>query len=117
MEIGVLSDDPISALPTPGQGCQYHNGSTTSAARSQQNFVIKVTNAQGFTTYVWTGDRYLINITLFSICSRVFFLSLRWQQAPDHIKGHEPQYWTPLNFNSDGSIGKIDWIDECTLDV
>jgi hypothetical protein len=47
----------------------------------------------------------------------VVFSYLRWQQAPDHIKGHEPQYWTPLHFNSDGSISKIDWIDKFTLDV
>jgi hypothetical protein len=45
----------------------------------------------------------------------LFFL--RWQQAPDRLKGHEPQYWMPLNFNSDGSINKIRWIDEFTLDV
>ncbi|CAF1097557.1 unnamed protein product [Adineta steineri] len=87
----------INALPTPGQGCQYHNGNTTSTLRSQQNFVIKVTNAQGLTTFVWTGDR--------------------WQQAPDGIKGHEPQYWMPLHFNSDGSIDTLDWIDEFTVDV
>jgi len=45
-----------------------------------------------------------------------FFFSLRWQQAPDGLKGHEPQYWTPLQFN-EGSIREIEWIDEFTLDV
>lgn len=114
----VLFDNPISALPTPGQGCQYHNANTTSVLRSQQNFVIKVTNAQGLTTYVWTGDRYPIHMLFFLLATFVFFLfCLRWQQAPDHLKGHEPQYWTPLHFNSDGSITKIDWIDTFTLDV
>jgi hypothetical protein len=113
----VLFDNPISALPTPGQSCQYHNANTTSVLRSLQNFVIKVTNAQGLTTYVWTGDRYLIH--MFFFCSQLlpFLFYLRWQQAPDHLKGHEPQYWTPLYFNSDGSITKINWIDTCTLDV
>ncbi len=47
----------ISALPTPGQGCQFHDKNTTSTTRSQQNYVIKVTNSSGHTTYVWTGDR------------------------------------------------------------
>jgi hypothetical protein len=47
----------ISALPTPNQGCQFHVKNTTSTARSQQNYIIKVTNSTGHTTYVWTGDR------------------------------------------------------------
>ncbi len=41
----------------------------------------------------------------------------RWQQAPDGIKGHEPQYWTPLKFDDDGMIEKMQWVDEFTLDV
>ena len=47
----------LNALPTPGQGCQFHDGNTTSIARSQQNYIIKVTNATGHTSYIWTGDR------------------------------------------------------------
>jgi hypothetical protein len=47
----------INALPSPNQGCQFHNVNTTSIARSQQNYIIKVTNSTGYTTYVWTGDR------------------------------------------------------------
>ncbi|CAF0743942.1 unnamed protein product [Adineta steineri] len=87
----------LNALPTPNQGCEFHNINTTSIARSQQNYIIKVTNSSGYTTYVWTGDR--------------------WQQAPDGIKGHEPQFWTPLTFDENGKIGKMKWIDEFTLDV
>ncbi|CAF1182483.1 unnamed protein product [Adineta ricciae] len=86
-----------NGLPTPSQGCEFHNANTTSIARSQQNYIIKVTNSSGYTTYVWTGDR--------------------WQQAPDGIKGHEPQFWTPLNFDKDGRIEKMKWIDEFVLDV
>ena len=41
----------------------------------------------------------------------------RWQQAPDGIKGHEPQLWTPLTFNADGIVNKLQWIEEFTLDV
>ncbi len=47
----------INGLPTPNQGCQFHDKNTTSIARSQQNYIIKVTNSTGYTTYVWTGDR------------------------------------------------------------
>ncbi|CAF4037472.1 unnamed protein product [Rotaria sp. Silwood2] len=87
----------INGLPTPNQGCEYHNINTTSIVRSQQNYIIKVTNSTGYTTYLWTGDR--------------------WQQAPDGIKGHEPQFWTPLNFYENGTIGKIQWLDEFILNV
>eukprot|EP01120_Amphizonella_sp_Union-15-10_P005527 TRINITY_DN1640_c0_g2_i1.p1 TRINITY_DN1640_c0_g2~~TRINITY_DN1640_c0_g2_i1.p1 ORF type:complete len:372 (-),score=59.67 TRINITY_DN1640_c0_g2_i1:190-1305(-) len=83
-------------LPTPGQGCQYQNPSTTSVTRSQQNFVIQVDTPNGI-EYVYTGDR--------------------WQQSPDGLKGHDPQFWVPLKFNQDGSIQKITWVDEFELDV
>ena len=48
----------IHALPTPNQGCEFHDNQTTSITRSQQNYIIEVTNSSGDTTYVWTGDRY-----------------------------------------------------------
>lgn len=48
---------PSNGLPTPNQGCEFHNANTTSIARSQQNYIIKVTNSSGYITYVWTGDR------------------------------------------------------------
>jgi beta-xylosidase len=84
------------AEPTPGQGCQYGDPTTTATVRAQQNFVVQVDTPKG-TEYVWTGDR--------------------WQQAPDGIKGHEPQTWIPLHFNSDGSISFVDWVDKFVLDV
>ncbi len=28
----------------------------------------------------------------------------RWQHAPDGIKGHDPTYFEPLQFDSDGTI-------------
>ncbi len=84
------------ASPTPGQGCLYENTSFVSTTRSQQNFVVEVQTSTGV-LYVWTGDR--------------------WQQAPDGIKGHEPQFWAPLSFDSNGAINKVTWIDEFTMDV
>lgn len=87
---------PYGAKPTPGQGCLYESPTDLSSTRSQQNFVIEVPTATGL-EYVWTGDR--------------------WQQAPDGIKGHDPQFWVPLKFAADGSIARIEWVDSFTLDV
>jgi hypothetical protein len=84
------------AEPTPGQGCQYEDPRKTSTTRAQQNFIIQVDTPHG-KEYIWTGDR--------------------WQQAPDGIKGHDPQTWLPLKFNPDGSIQFISWIDKFEIDI
>jgi hypothetical protein len=90
------SQGHVSALPTPGQGCLYENSTLVSSTRSQQNFVIEVVTTSG-TAHVWTGDR--------------------WQQSPDGIKGHDPQFWVPLRFNTDGSIATVTWVDSFALDL
>jgi len=87
----------VGAEPTPGQGCQYHDPTTTSITQAQQNYIIQVDTSTGGKEYVYTGDR--------------------WEQAPDGIKGHDPQYWYPLKFNADGSIQPVTWVDSFTLDV
>lgn len=86
----------LGGVPTPGQGCLYH-GNEVSVTRSQQNVVFTVETTDQGTVYVWTGDR--------------------WQQAPDHIKGHEGQFWAPLVFHDDGSIANMSWIDSFTLNL
>jgi len=91
-QYGGVSD----GVPTPNQGCQYANANMTSVARSQQNYVIQVATPKG-TDYIWTGDR--------------------WQQAPDGIKGHDPQYWVPLEFTLNGGIKNMSWVDQFTIDV
>jgi len=85
------------ATPTPGQGCQYADPSTTSTTRSQQSDVFRVDLADGTSAWVWAGDR--------------------WQQSPDGTKAHDPQFWAPLTFNADGSIAPITWIDNFTLPI
>jgi len=90
------SVEHVMSLPTPGQGCLY-NSNEVSVTRSQQNFIVKVEVEGGRIEYVWTGDR--------------------WQQAPDGIKGHEPQFWVPLEFGEDGVVVKIRWVDQFELDV
>ena len=94
---------PLTAEPTPGQGCQFDGhwppvSPRVSAAttRAQQNFVIEVQTPAGV-EHVWTGDR--------------------WMQAPDGLKAHEPQFWAPLSFGEDGAIGPVRWVDNFTLDV
>ncbi|KAH3756615.1 glycosyl family 43 [Pelomyxa schiedti] len=84
------------AFPTPGQGCQYADPESTSVTKSQQNYVFPVSTLTGV-EYIWTGDR--------------------WQQSPDGLKSHDPQYWVPLEFTSSGDILPVSWIDSFTLDL
>ncbi len=90
---GMPGQSPYGAAPTPGQGCLYNNSKDVSVTRSQQNFVIEVCEGRNATlmaqvqtstgiAYVWTGDR--------------------WQQAPDGIKGHDPQYWVSMGVHPRG---------------
>jgi hypothetical protein len=87
---------PLPALPppsdTPDQGCLYQNGKarsdTASITRSQQNSLIRLADGG----IVWTGNR--------------------WGQAPDGIKGHEPQAWLPLAFDAAGAVLEMQWLDE-----
>ena len=86
----------LRAEPTPGQGCQRNDSSTTSSLRAQQSFIIKVDTPTG-PEFIWTGDR--------------------WQQSWDGTKAHDPQTWIPLVFNDDGSIQPARWLDNFTMDV
>lgn len=81
---------------TPNQGCAYVNAGpprsdVVSTARSQQNSLIHLADGR----IVWTGNR--------------------WGQAPDGIKGHEPQAWLPLRFSDAGAIEPLVWLDTWEL--
>lgn len=87
----------VDAQPTPGQGCLYNNSHDVSATRSQQNYVIEVATKSG-PVLLWTGDR--------------------WMQAPDGLKGHDPQFWVPLTFEAAGGgsgggvvMKPLRWVD------
>lgn len=82
--------------PTPGQGCQYVDKTTTSALRAQQSFIAEVDTPSG-KEYLWAGDR--------------------WEQSWDGTKGHDPQTWVPLVFNADGSVQPLRWLDNFTADI
>ena len=88
---------PLTAFPQPGQGCIYNGARAASVSRAQQNFIVEVATASGETEFIWTGDR--------------------WMQAPDGIKGHEPQYWDRLKFDEAGRILPMVWHDELVLDL
>ena len=87
----------LDAKPTPGQGCQYVNASTTSALRAQQSDIFAVDLANGTTAWIWAGDR--------------------WQQAPDGLKAHDPQTWVPLEFLDDGSVAPLRFLDNFSLPI
>ena len=87
----------INPRSTPGQGCLYGGVNQVSITHAQQNVVIRVRGTDGNETFVWTGDL--------------------WQQSPDGLKGHEGQYWSPLDFSSDGSIEPMKYVESFVLDV
>lgn len=81
-----------------GKKCNFYGDSLTKA---QQNFIIRIPQADGSTQYVWTGDR--------------------WQSAKDGIKAHDLQYWSVLKFKQ-GNNGvdlpiQFVWEDEITISV
>ena len=95
--IGAPVSGGAGGVPTPGQGCQYANASTTSALRSQQSDIFSVDLADGSSAFVWAGDR--------------------WEQSWDGTKAHDPQLWAPIVFNADASIAPLRFIDNFTLDI
>ena len=89
----------LGAAPTPGQGCLYNGSKDLSTTRAQQNFVVTVPAADSDSddSLIWTGDR--------------------WQQAPDGIKGHEGQFWAPLQFDDAGRMKRVRWINSFNVSV
>jgi len=85
---------PLTAILTPGQGCNYEGAVAASTSRAQQNFVITVDTGNGI-DHIWTGDR--------------------WMQAVDGVKGHEPQFWARLEFDAAGRVQPLRWVDNVTL--
>ena len=88
----------VGTDPTPGLGCEYKNASETSTTRAQQNSVWLV-DTPGGVEFLWVGDR--------------------WQQAPDGVKGHDPQTVLRLSFDdaNGGQVRFVDWVDSFELDV
>lgn len=87
---------PLTAVLTPGQGCNYQHAVAASTSRAQQNFVVTVETGNG-KDFIWTGDR--------------------WMQAADGIKGHEPQFWARLEFDSQDRVQPLRWVDNVTISM
>ena len=70
-----------------------------SGIAAQQTDIFAFQGADGATQFMWVSDR--------------------WQQAPDAIKGHDPTYWGLLHFfsNGHGSIVPKKLTDEFSVDV
>ena len=63
---------------------------------AQQTHVAQLPTPGGV-LYVWMGDR--------------------WGSTLDKIKGHDFQYWGPLEFNSEGNLLPLKWTDQWTIDL
>lgn len=63
---------------------------------AQQTYVAQIPTSTG-TAYIWMGDR--------------------WQSTPDKIKGHDFQYWAPLEFTSQGEILPLKWVNEWKIEL
>ncbi|MGA2618450.1 MAG: hypothetical protein ABSF26_12635 [Thermoguttaceae bacterium] len=51
----------------------------------------------GGVVYVWMGDR--------------------WGSTPDKVKGHDFQYWGPLEFSPAGSLRPLKWTDQWKIEL
>ena len=66
-----------------------------------------VTHAQQFgITPVYTTQGYV-----------PLYIGIRFGQAPDGRKNHDPQYWFPMGFDADNSPLAVTWADNFTLDL
>jgi beta-xylosidase len=92
-----MFDVGVGGVPTPGQGCLYNGSTDVSATHAQQNFVLRIPDKNDAEQFLWTGDL--------------------WQQSPDGLKGHEGQYWTLLQFDAAGRIGKVRHVDSVVLEI
>jgi hypothetical protein len=89
--------EALGGVPTPGQGCLYAGSHDESATRAQADFVATLPDGSGGETFLYYGGR--------------------WGQSPDGIKGHEPQYVTPLAFDAAGNVARVTWQDSVAFDV
>jgi Glycosyl hydrolases family 43 len=83
---GMMTNRPGNGLPMePVEGSWYTINPATSNPHipAQVTWVTKLPDGDD-SAYIWIADR--------------------WGSAPDGIKGHDFQYWSPLDFADDGQI-------------
>ncbi len=69
----------------------------------------------------WLGSRTIKAQESFAIQTGggdVVYVGDRWTSAPDHLKGHDFQFWMPLTFNDTATparISPLKWADNVTI--
>jgi hypothetical protein len=63
---------------------------------AQQTHVAQIPTPAG-TACIWMGDR--------------------WQSTPDKVKGHDFQYWAPLEFTPDGGVVPLKQVDDWKIEL
>jgi hypothetical protein len=91
---GIVTNRPGEGMPMePEQGNWYTINPATSNPNipGQETWVTKIP-AGDDSAYIWIADR--------------------WGDTPDGLKGHDSQYWSPLEFAPDGQILPIKYVPE-----
>lgn len=66
--------------------------------KAQTNYVVQVEKENGEVDYLYTGDL--------------------WSSAPDDLKSHDIQYWSPpLEFDDSGNIYPMHFVEQFTVDL
>jgi hypothetical protein len=89
-KISQLDTNGLEVL-TPGGTITLHaatntpviNASNAPAIPAQETWVARIPTRDG-PVFMWMADR--------------------WQSAPDGVKGHDFQFWVPLEFGPDGNL-------------
>ena len=72
------------------------DASKSPIVHGQQTYVAALPTPNG-TTLMWMADR--------------------WGSRTDHVKGHDLQYWAPLQIHADGSIEQLTYTPKWSVDV
>ena len=88
------AEKPLGPYTWKGKVNVNRDGKGTPIIHAQQTHVAQLPTPSG-TAYIWMGDR--------------------WGSTPDRIKGHDFQYWAPLEFSRDGDVLPLKWTDQWTV--
>ena len=86
---------PLGPYRPQQRTIDFGTGNTTTQGQQTTVTVVVAEDDNDEDSFIWQGDR--------------------WQSAPDHLKSHDFQFWTKLQFGSDGEILPMQWVDNCTL--
>jgi hypothetical protein len=90
----------IGCAPDAKTGVPPDISRCNSTVHAQQNCIFDVALANGTVLQVWTGDR--------------------WQSAPDRLKSHDFQFWSPLQWDDSRSppvLQHLQWTNSFQLEL